>query len=253
MRTYRIIPATLSCVPGEKGMMTYLSFYGEKIMRPYVFWIIEGADRNVIVDTAIHAAQYQGHHPCFRDLPIQHRLSFEEALARASMRPEDVDLVIQTHLHFDHCANTQRCPKAKVIVQAEELEFARNPHPVFAGMYSRALLENLDFVPLRGRQEILPGIEVIPAPGHTPGCQAVSINTAKGRAVITGFCCVKENFYPAEDVRARGGPLSGSSVLIPGIHSDARQAYESMLKIKDMADILLPVHEPEIMEMDVIP
>jgi len=233
--------------------MTYLSSYGEKIPRPYVLWIIDGADRKVLVDTAIEAEQYKGYHPCFRDLPIQHCLSFEEAMSMASLSPQDIDLVIQTHLHFDHCFNTRMCSKAKVIVQEEELTFARNPHPLLASMYSRDLLEDVDFVAVRGRTEILPGIEVIPAPGHTPGCQAVSINTAKGRAVITGFCCVRENFFPPEDIRQRGGPLSGSPVLIPGIHYDAFKAYESMLKVKEMADILLPVHEPEVMEMVLIP
>lgn len=233
--------------------MTYLIYHGEQIVRPYVFWIIEGAGKKIIVDTAIHAEQYRGHHPGFRNLPIEHCLTFEEGLSKASLQPDDLDMVIQTHLHFDHCFNTSRCKNAKVVVQEDELEFAKAPHPMFANMYSESLLQGLKFEPIRGRKEILPGIEVIPVPGHTPGCQAVSVETEAGRAVIAGFCCIKENFFPSEDIQERVSPFAGYPIIVPGIHFDVMQAYESVLKAKELADIVLPLHEPEIMNMEGIP
>jgi glyoxylase-like metal-dependent hydrolase (beta-lactamase superfamily II) len=55
---------------------------------------------------------------------------FETALESVGITPEDVDLVIQTHLHNDHCENTYKCKNARVIVQRAEYEFARNPHPL---------------------------------------------------------------------------------------------------------------------------
>jgi len=223
------------------------------IWRPYIFWIIEGAGQNIIVDTGIHAEDYKRYHPGFRNLPIEHCLTFEEGLSKASIRPDDVDLVIQTHLHFDHCFNTSRCKNAKVVVQEDELEFAKAPHPMFANMYSESLLQGLEFEPIRGRKEILPGIEVIPVPGHTPGCQAVSVETEAGCAVIAGFCCIKENFFPSEDIQERVSPFAGYPIIVPGIHFDVMQAYESVLKVKELADIVLPLHEPEIMNMEVIP
>lgn len=253
MKRYRIRPVVLSRAWADKGAMTYLIYHGEQIVRPYVFWIIEGAGKKIIVDTAIHAEQYRGHHPGFRNLPIEHCLTFEEGLSKASIRPDDVDLVIQTHLHFDHCFNTSRCKNAKVVVQEDELEFAKAPHPMFANMYSESLLQGLKFEPIRGRKEILPGIEVIPVPGHTPGCQAVSVETEAGRAVIAGFCCIKENFFPSEDIQERVFPFAGYPIIVPGIHFDVMQAYESVLKVKELADIVLPLHEPEIMNMEGIP
>jgi N-acyl homoserine lactone hydrolase len=253
MSRYRIRPVTLSRVLAEKGIMTFLSYYGEKIWRPYTFWIIEGADKNILVDTAIHAEDYKRYHTGFRNLPIEHRLSFEEGLSKASLKPDDIDLVIQTHLHFDHCYNTSKCKKANVLVQEEELRFAKKPHPVFSTMYSKSLLQGLKFETIRGRKKILPGIEVIPVPGHTPGCQAVAIETKAGRAIITGFCCIKENFDPPEDIKERVSPLAGYPLIIPGIHFDAYMAYESLRKIKRLADILLPVHEPELMNIEMIP
>ena len=253
MGNLRIRPVTLSRVQADKGVMTYLTYYGEKIWRPYIFWIIEGAGQNILVDTAIHASQYQSYHPGFRDLPLEHMSTFEEALSRVSLRPEDIDLVIQTHLHFDHCFNTSKCSNARVLVQEEELAFARDPHPLFSILYAESLFEDLNFEVIRGPKEILPGIEVIPVPGHTPGCQAVCIETEVGRAVITGFCCIKENFFPPEDIRERVSPFAGYPIMIPGIHFNAAQAYESVQKIKELADVVIPNHEPELMDIETIP
>jgi glyoxylase-like metal-dependent hydrolase (beta-lactamase superfamily II) len=254
MAKYTIRPVTLCRTQGEKGMMTYLTYYGEKIWRPYIFWIIEGDTETILVDTAIEASDYQNYHPMFRDLDFEHLLTFEQALfVTAGLHPEDIDLVIQTHLHFDHCFNTSRCKKARVLVQQDELEFAQTPHPLFAPMYSVDLLKGLNFETIQGRREVLSGIEVIPVPGHTPGCQAVSVATEAGCAVITGFCCIKENFFPGEDIRDRVSPFAGYPVIAPGIHYDLISAYESVLKIKDHADIVIPMHEPELMEVRSIP
>jgi len=102
MGKYRIRPITLARVQAEKGTMTYLAYYGEKIWSPYIFWIIERAEKKIIVDSSIHAEDYQGYHPGFRNLLIEHLSTFEEGLSSASIQPEDIDLVIQTHLHFNH-------------------------------------------------------------------------------------------------------------------------------------------------------
>ena len=253
MKTYRIRPITLSRVQSDKGPMTYLVHYGEKIWRPYIFWIIEGAEKNIIVDTAIHADDYKLHHKGFKNLPIEHLMSFEDGLFKASLSPDDIDIVIQTHLHFDHCHNTHKCKNARVLVQEEELRFARDPHPVFASMYDSHLLDTLVFETVRGHKRILPGIEVIPAPGHTPGCQAVAVDTEAGHAVISGFCSTMENFFPAENIQETVSPFAGYPVIIPGIHYNAFQAYQSIIEIKALADIILPVHEPDLMNVDTIP
>lgn len=253
MAKLKIHPVTLARIQADKGIMTYLTYYGEKIWRPYIFWIIEGAGQNILVDTAIHANQYQGYHPGFGDLPFEPVSTFEQALSKFSLKPEDIDLVVQTHLHFDHCFNTSKCKNARVLVQEEELKFAKEPHPAFAVLYSQSLLEGLNFETIQGRKVISPGIEVIPVPGHSPGCQAVSVDTEAGRAVITGFCCIKENFFPAEDIQERVTPFAGYPVMIPGIHFDAIRAYESIVKIKEMADIVIPMHEPDLMNVETIP
>ena len=102
----RIRPVTLCRVQADKGTITYLTYYGEKIWRPYIFFIIEGARQNILVDTAIHAEDYKAYHPGCRNLPFEALKTFENALSEVSLQPDDIDLVIQTHLHIDHCFNT---------------------------------------------------------------------------------------------------------------------------------------------------
>jgi glyoxylase-like metal-dependent hydrolase (beta-lactamase superfamily II) len=127
------------------------------------------------------------------------------------------------------------------------LLFALSPHPILAPTYRKDLLKDLNFKLVRGNYEVAPGIELIPAPGHTPGTQAVAIQTEKGKAILTGFCCIRENFEPPEGVREI------LPVIAPGIHLDAVEAFETALRIKSLADILIPMHDPSFAGMKSIP
>jgi len=75
------------------------------------------------------------------------------------------------------------------------------------------------------------GIDLIFTPGHTPGGQSVAVHTSGGKAIITGFCCNALIF-----------PANAPSVA-PGVHTDAIAAYESAREIREMADILIPLHD----------
>ena len=244
---YRIIPLVLLKYEGEKGVMTFLTDYGKPIVRPFVMWYIEGAGKNIIVDTAIEMRDYKNYHPDFNNLSMDQIMSFEEALGSVGLTPEKVDVVIQTHLHFDHCYNTRKCVNAKVIVQEDELKFAYSSGP-FQGLYRKELFEGLNFELVKGDHALFNGIELIHVPGHSLGGQAVSIQTKNGKAIISGFCSIKENFYPKKT-----HPMAGHPVVLPGIMVDAVKAYESILKIKERADIILPLHDPELLEIKSIP
>ena len=82
-------------------------------------------------------------------------ISFEDALASVGRKPEDIDLIIQTHLHFDHCGNTAKCKNARVVVQKSELDFAFATHPSFGINYDKSLMKDCKIVPIQGDQEIL--------------------------------------------------------------------------------------------------
>ena len=246
MKKYTIIPLPLAQVQSEKGPMTYLMNHGKPIIRPYLFWYVRAGNKNVLIDTAIEADDYRNFHPGFSGYPFESIQTFEEALSSVDCNPEDIDIVIQTHLHMDHMYNTRKCKNAKIIVQQEELDFALNPHPIFEVLYPKDIIESLNFEIIEGDRKILPGVDVFSAPGHTPGTQAVAIETKKGLAVITGGCSIMENYFPTENVKATVSPFGTYPVIALGIHTDLFQSYDSALRIKRIADIIIPMHDPEM-------
>ena len=78
----------------------------------------------------------------------------------------------------------------------------------------------------------------------------VAIETAKGTAIIAGFCSISETFSVSPEVRAL---IPGLLVYAPGIHTDAIVGFESALKVKGLADILIPPHALELIDVDAIP
>ncbi len=247
MKIYKIHALPLCAIEIDMAVLTYRFNYGKKIDMPIVSWYIEGADKKILVDTAADAKLATE----FRGFQAKEIMSFEKALASVGTKPEEIDIVIGTHLQWDHCANTQKCKNAKVLVQEEELRFAYSAHPILAPTYKKSLFMGVNFVVVKGGYEVAPGIDLIFTPGHTPGAQSVVVNTSQGKAVITGFCCLKENFGPPED--APDEIKEVTPVISPGIHINAKDAFESILLVKGIADIPLPCHDPAYSKPLIIP
>nr|HID59411.1 N-acyl homoserine lactonase family protein [Desulfobacterales bacterium] len=226
----------------DKGFMTYFHDYGTDLSNdfPIQFFYIEGPDENILVDTGGPAEENNKFWFGAKDIQ-----SFEDALAKVNLKPEDIDIIICTHAMFDHMLNAQKCPNARVYIQEEELRFAYSPNPIIAGTYSKSYLRDLKFIPICGDQEIAPGVKAISLPGHSPGTQGVAVETKDGLAVITGFCCIEENFTecpePFKDMWNNMIPI--------GIHTDPVLALESMNRVKGLADIIVPQHGMKIPEV----
>lgn len=217
--------------------MTYQRYYGRRILLPIYVFYVSGGEKNILVDTGLDEFVVPPDAGSEHGLEI---MSFEDALASVGLRPADIDIVIHTHLHNDHCENDYKCKNAKVYVQKAELDFCRSPHPIDHRYYSD-LLDDIDIVTLEGDHEVLEGIGVILTPGHSPGGQSVAINTSEGKAIITGFCCNALNF-----------PDTGP-VVAPGVHINAIEAYESARRIRERADILIPLHDLSVGRSKKIP
>jgi len=205
-------------------------------------WYIEGPKENIIVDaggTAEGLIKY--------GVPTETIHSVEDGLSMVGLKPDDIDIVILTHLHFDHVELGYKYTKARFIVQKAELDFARNPHPIAAGEYDKDTFERLNYEVIEGDKEVTEGVRILVTPGHTPGGQSILVETAKGTAVITGFCCIDDNFYPPDEVAKR------MPVIISAFHTDIYQFYDSMLKVKGIADIIVPIHEKKFLNIDRIP
>lgn len=239
---YRIHPMPVVKIYSDKGLFTCLSGYGEKIWSPVYSFYIEGARENILVDTGISAEEMRKYAKYVTR--VEDITPFEESLSKFGLGPEDIDIVIQTHLHSDHCLNTRKCKNATVIVQAKELKFAYNPHPLFAGAFQRQWYEGIKFRTVSGDREIIPGIRVVYLPGHTIGSQGVSVETRNGTYVIAGFCSLDENFGDKDD--------PASPVILPGICIDPLKAYDSIIKVKKIADHIIPIHSDRFLQLDTI-
>ena len=89
---------------------------------------------------------------------------------------------------------------------------------------------------------------MIHTPAHTAGGMSVVVDTEKGRAVITGFCVIQENFDPPPAIKGME-----MDVIPPGTLVNAYEAYDIMQRVRDMADILIPLHEPRFAALKTIP
>jgi glyoxylase-like metal-dependent hydrolase (beta-lactamase superfamily II) len=123
--------------------------------------------------------------------PARHATRLEQALAAAGFAADDVDVVVDTHLHFDHAGgNTRRTadgglalsfPRARYFVQQGEFEWAHMRNERIQASY---LPDNFDPVAAAGRLElvtgdveIVPGVSVLRTPGHTPHHQSVLVRS----------------------------------------------------------------------------
>ncbi|GAB6096815.1 N-acyl homoserine lactonase family protein [Desulfatiferula olefinivorans] len=248
MNTYTIHPLVMGTKVFDKSMMTYQYNNGIPFTIPIYCWYLEGGDKTILVDTGEMSPIISRD----REEAIGGKIyTFEEGLARWGLTPEDIDIVIHTHLHNDHCENDYKCVNAEFFVHEKELERIHNPHPLdyrYLEDYIDEVEENGQIRLVREDMDIVPGIRVIHTPVHTDGGLTVLVDTPSGKAAITGFCVINENFNPPTEIRAME-----MAVIPPGTHVNVYEAYDIMLKVKDMADILIPLHEPAFAAMDTIP
>jgi N-acyl homoserine lactone hydrolase len=106
-----------------------------------------------------------------------------DALAEHDLSPADVRIVINTHLHFDHCGQNAVFKHAPFYVQRSELERARLAKSVPSEWFDFA---GARFELLDGDAEVADGVRVMATPGHTVGHQSVLIDTPDGGAVMIG-------------------------------------------------------------------
>lgn len=235
MKKHSIIPIGLSRGPRDLSQYTYRMNFGVPTESAVYIWYIDGSEPKTIVDAGMLKMDPQWTPP-------------EEAFSKVGLKPEDIKIVVLTHLHPDHISLAYLFKKAKFIVQKREMDYALNPHPLDAPLYIKKFWEGVNFELIEGERQIIPGISVISTPGHTPGGQSVEIETDAGKAIITGFCCHLKTFQQTEDMKKQGWEVSA-----PLIHNDVRQCYDSVLKVKKRADIIIANHDVAYMGKAKIP
>jgi N-acyl homoserine lactone hydrolase len=125
--------------------------------------------------------------------------SVADALDELDLTPGDIGLVINTHLHFDHCGQNAVFKHAAFYIQRAELERARVESPKLTDWFD---FMNARFELLDGDAEVLPGLRVITTPGHTVGHQSVLVDSADGLSdALVGDAAYNPRLYldPATD------------------------------------------------------
>ena len=234
-RTYTIHPIPLFMIEDyPKSRMTWLMNFDETITMAWYAWYISGGDRHILVDTGSRTEDFVARGE--KVVPVQ---SIQEGLAIHGLTGADIETVILTHMHDDHFGLAHAYPNAEFIVQKKELEFALNPHPLFAGGYklTKELADKVSFKTVNGDCTLFDGIEAMFSPGHSPGGQSIVIRTEGGKAVLPGFCSISETFSPPDE-------LKGTMAAVqPAIFLDGIQMYDSVRRVQKIADRVIPLHE----------
>jgi glyoxylase-like metal-dependent hydrolase (beta-lactamase superfamily II) len=244
--SYFIHPIPLLRHNFPKPKMTYLLNFGQTVLMANYVWYIEGPKGNILVDTGITPERLISRG--YEVDPIQ---TLDDGLKKLGLATGDIDTVILTHTDHDHTALAHRFTRARFFIQRAELEFVRNPHPFFKAARAQdfqELVSGLRFEVVEGDVKVDEKIELLLTPGHTPGSQSVAVKTDQGTAIITGWCCIQENFEPPPELRERG-----LSFIPPGVHTDIMEAYKSVERVQSIADVIIPIHEPELVHRTTIP
>ena len=146
-------------------------------LMPVCVHVIDHPDGRVLVDTGIKEL-----HPLVADMDPRLRTWTDE------IDLAGIDMVVNTHLHFDHCGGNHLFAGTPIYVQRRELDDARSQDDYTIREWVDA--PGVEYVPVDGEHELLPGVRLVPAPGHTPGSQVVVVGTGEHPVVIAGDTAV---------------------------------------------------------------
>jgi N-acyl homoserine lactone hydrolase len=172
------VPPTVTPV-----LVAWLLAEGERM--PVYVHVIDHPEARVLVDTGMTQL-----HPAVADMdPRLIPLSSQDDFDLAG-----IDMVINTHLHFDHCGGNHLFTGRPIYVQRQELDDARSEEDYTIPEWVEA--PGVRYVPVDGELELLPGLRLVPAPGHTRGSQVVVVERGGRSVVIGGDMAV---FFPELD------------------------------------------------------
>lgn len=147
-------------------------------LMPVYAYVIDHPDARVLVDTGLTEL-----HPLVADMDPRLR-----PIDASVLDPATIDIVVNTHLHYDHCGGNHLFPGRPIYVQRQELADALGDEPYTIREWVEA--PGLEYVPVDGELEILPGLRLLPGPGHTRGSQIVVIETGPRPIAVVGDLAV---------------------------------------------------------------
>lgn len=235
MNTYTVTALKTASLTVPKAAMTYMSGFGETINLPVWVAAIEGNGMKMLLDTGIryHDKWNQKIHPVWNE-PDE---NIENALSEIGWSLKDVDVVINSHLHYDHAENNTLFKNAQFVVSRTEWEYAKDPIPSQRILYDFEWTdESIDVMNYQlisvDDYDLFPGLRIIQTPGHSRGHQSIILNTKEGLLCIAGdAACLPESF---------------SAPTPPGGATSIEQGFESLERIRRDAQLVFMNHDPNI-------
>ncbi|MCL5986543.1 MAG: N-acyl homoserine lactonase family protein [Actinobacteria bacterium] len=209
----------------------------EGVMVPVPVWYIAGAEKRILVDTGfgsceelIRVGEPHGHDYICRKNP---EWDIKRQLATLGLEPSDIDIVVHTHLHFDHFMNNELFENATFIVQRDEIPMVVAPPP-FGIFYYEELASHLINVlgrvmAIDGNMKVCEGVELFKVGGHSPGWQVVMVKTDKGKVALVG-----DLMYNYKNLELNWPP---------GAFWRMDQMMEAYNWVRTKADIIVPNHD----------
>ena len=230
----------------HKPAITYMRGWGKTHDSAMIMFVIEGGDAPIVVDTGPpsdvdQVRRYHGY--TLQQTPDERAPA---VLRAAGIDPGRVPVVVNTHLHWDHCSNDHLFGRAAIYVQRRELEYASRPlqwhnaafdhHPDLEPPW-RAVGNQI--TPVDGEHRIAPGVSLVPLPGHTPGSQGVLVETGGGRYLIAGDCV---------DTYENWAGDAAASHIPSGLFTNLFEYDESFRVIESLDCQVIPSHDQAVVE-----
>jgi glyoxylase-like metal-dependent hydrolase (beta-lactamase superfamily II) len=237
MGKWRVKTIQLGTISADKSGITHYRGLGTKLELPVWCVAVTDGKTRILVDTGMDDIDWVIGGP----EPFAHQKESERMrpALKAAMGwdPGDVDAVVNTHLHFDHCCCNHMFKNADIYVQRRELETAYAPPPGVRHLYAARCFDKkaipyFQWKLLDGEAEIFPGVIAFPTPGHTFGHQSVLVDMEEGSLCVAGDVVgLVENI---------NDNVEGGTIM------EVEAYYRSFVSIRRKADFIVPGHEPGI-------
>lgn len=205
----------------EQSLITWNHGMGTSKRIPVFSVFIDHPQGKVLVDTGFDLEQTK------KDLPFEEPeqtpdQTIPAQLEKIGVKPEDVDILVNTHLHFDHCGANKLFPHAENIIHKQELREAFVPEPFERLGYNRVHFDFPDrtYRLIEGDYEVLPGVQLIFTPGHTVGHYSLLVELDSGPLL-----------YVAD---AAWGPENLENDVLMGLHHDPIAMLRSFHRLKQI-------------------
>ncbi len=158
----------------------------------------------------------------------------DRQLMAMDIDPASIDTVVNSHLHFDHCAGNALLPNARIVIQKAEADFARATQT--NGFDLLTMIKGRDLLEVEGEHDLFGdgSAVLLPTFGHTAGHQSLKLACTGGDTILAGDCCYFHRTL--------------SDMKLPGFGHDRDAQRKAIMKLQAMEKAgarIIAGHDPE--------